>query len=87
MTESWELVVEVHMLSVSFQFLVVRECSAFFAHSFCTAAARALVDIDDLSAEEVATKAMKVASNMCVYTNDTYLKELMDTTEEEQGED
>jgi len=51
-----------------------------------TAAARALIDIPDLSAEEVATKAMKIASSMCVYTNDCYRMEIMDTVEPKEEE-
>jgi ATP-dependent HslUV protease subunit HslV len=47
-----------------------------------TAAARALIDIEDLSAEEVATKAMKIATSMCVYTNDSYRIEILDCSKE-----
>jgi ATP-dependent protease HslVU (ClpYQ) peptidase subunit len=35
------------------------------------------VDIEELSAEEIATKAMKIASSMCVYTNDNYRMEIL----------
>ena len=56
--------------------------------SICsTAAARALIDIEELSAEEVAEKAMKVATNMDVFTNDQYRKEVMDTKEEKSSDD
>jgi ATP-dependent HslUV protease subunit HslV len=37
---------------------------------FALAAARALVDIDGLSAEAIARKAMAIAAGLCVYTND-----------------
>jgi ATP-dependent HslUV protease subunit HslV len=37
---------------------------------FALAAARALVDIDRLSAEAIARKAMAIAAGLCVYTND-----------------
>ena len=37
------------------------------------AAARALMSVEDMSAEEVAQKAMDVASDMCVYTNKNFL--------------
>ncbi|ETO36967.1 ATP-dependent protease peptidase subunit [Reticulomyxa filosa] len=40
---------------------------------FAEAAARALID-SDLSADEIATKAMKIAADMCVYTNHHTLK-------------
>jgi ATP-dependent HslUV protease subunit HslV len=38
--------------------------------SFATAAARALMENTELSAREVAEKAMKIASDICIYTND-----------------
>ncbi len=37
--------------------------------SFALSAARALVDIDSLSAEDVAKKAMNIAGDICIYTN------------------
>jgi ATP-dependent HslUV protease, peptidase subunit HslV len=37
--------------------------------SFALAAARALMDVDGLSAEQIAKKAMKVAADICIYTN------------------
>ena len=37
--------------------------------NYALAAAKVLMDTD-LSAEEVATKAIKVASDICVFTND-----------------
>ena len=37
------------------------------------AAARALMSVEEMSAEEVAQKAMDVASDMCVYTNKEFL--------------
>lgn len=44
-----------------------------------TAAARALMDIPDLSAEEVARKAMTVAADMCVYTNHNFRTDILDS--------
>jgi ATP-dependent HslUV protease subunit HslV len=38
--------------------------------SYATAAARALMENTDLSAREVAEKAMKIAADICIYTND-----------------
>lgn len=46
------------------------------------AAARALMDIPDMSAEEVAKKAMTIASSMCVYTNDNFLVETIEAKKE-----
>ncbi|QQS10556.1 MAG: ATP-dependent protease subunit HslV [Rhodospirillales bacterium] len=43
--------------------------------NFALAAARALIDIDGLDAETVARKAMKVAAEICVYTNTSVVLE------------
>jgi len=37
--------------------------------SFALAAARALVDRDDFTAEEIARRALAIAADICVYTN------------------
>lgn len=37
--------------------------------NYALAAARALYDIDGLSAEDIARRAMKIAGDICVYTN------------------
>lgn len=46
---------------------------------YAVAAARALVDIPELSAEEVTTKAMNIAADMCVYTNKNFRSEVIDS--------
>lgn len=38
--------------------------------NYALSAARALIDRDDLDAEAIARKAMKIAGDICVYTND-----------------
>jgi ATP-dependent HslUV protease subunit HslV len=38
--------------------------------SYATAAARALLENTELSAREIAEKAMKIAGDICIYTND-----------------
>src|SRR5579871_1069418 len=38
--------------------------------SYATAAARALLENTDLGAREIAEKAMKIAADICIYTND-----------------
>lgn len=43
--------------------------------NFALAAARALIDRDDLDAETIARKAMKIAGDICVYTNDQVVLE------------
>ncbi|KAG2492216.1 hypothetical protein HYH03_009461 [Edaphochlamys debaryana] len=40
--------------------------------NFALAAARALVDIPGLDAMTIAKKSMKIAADMCIYTNDTF---------------
>ncbi len=47
--------------------------------NYALAAARALYD-QPLSAEEVARKAMKIAADICVYTNENVVVETMDAT-------
>jgi len=42
--------------------------------NFAEAAARALMDRDDLSADDIAQKAMKIAGDMCIYTNHNTMK-------------
>ena len=37
---------------------------------YALAAARALVGIDELDAEEIARQAMAIAAEICIYTND-----------------
>ncbi len=46
--------------------------------NFALAAARALVD-SDLDAEALARKAMKIAADMCVYTNENLTVETLET--------
>eukprot|EP00590_Aulacoseira_subarctica_P005485 CAMPEP_0172422638 /NCGR_PEP_ID=MMETSP1064-20121228/8772_1 /TAXON_ID=202472 /ORGANISM="Aulacoseira subarctica , Strain CCAP 1002/5" /LENGTH=186 /DNA_ID=CAMNT_0013163591 /DNA_START=316 /DNA_END=876 /DNA_ORIENTATION=+ len=44
---------------------------------YALAAARALLGIPELSSEEVAKRAMDIASDMCVYTNKNFMVETM----------
>ena len=48
-------------------------CYVSFFFKF-VAAARALMSVEELSAEEVASRAMDVAADMCVYTNKEFIK-------------
>ncbi len=43
--------------------------------SFATAAALAYLDCSDLSAKDIALRAMKVASQICIYTNENFIVE------------
>ena len=45
--------------------------------SFAQAAARALLDSSDLSAEEIVTKSLEIAASICVYTNDNIVVETL----------
>jgi len=45
--------------------------------NYALAAARALIDTD-MSAEEIARKAMAIAAEICVYTNDSVVVEVLD---------
>lgn len=51
------------------------------------AAARALMDFDELSAEEVAAKAMGIASDMCVYTNKEFMVETLETKDKDDADE
>jgi ATP-dependent HslUV protease subunit HslV len=46
--------------------------------AYALAAARALLDLD-LSAEEIARRAMKLAADICIYTNDNIVIESLDS--------
>jgi len=43
--------------------------------NFALAAARALMEVDELTAEDIARRSMKIASEICVYTNGNILVE------------
>ena len=39
--------------------------------NYALSAARALIDRDDMEAEDIARKAMAIAAQICVYTNES----------------
>jgi ATP-dependent HslUV protease subunit HslV len=45
--------------------------------NFALAAARALLTVDGLSAEEIARRAMKIAGDICIYTNANVIVETL----------
>jgi ATP-dependent HslUV protease subunit HslV len=45
------------------------------------------MDNSDLSAEDVARKAMQIASEMCIYTNDNFTIESLAMVEDTKDED
>jgi ATP-dependent HslUV protease subunit HslV len=47
--------------------------------SFALAAARALTDLDDHDAEAIARKAMAIAADICIYTNEAVVIETLET--------
>ena len=53
-----------------------------YAHS----AATALIDIDELTAEQIAHKSMKIAADLCVYTNHTHMIEIIENKRDENSE-
>jgi len=54
--------------------------------AFAQAAARALVKHSNLSATEIAKESMKIASDICIYTNDRITLEEIDLSEEKPKE-
>jgi ATP-dependent HslUV protease subunit HslV len=46
--------------------------------TFAVAAARALIDIPGLSAEDVARKSMNIAADMCIFTNTNFIVHSVD---------
>jgi len=51
---------------------------------YALAAARALIKYSDLDATEIAKEAMKIAADICIYTNNRITVEELDTTGEEE---
>jgi len=45
--------------------------------NFALAAARALMTVPDINAEEVARRAMKIAADICIYTNENLIVETL----------
>ncbi len=52
-------------------------CAIGSGGNYALAAARALNDETDYSAEQIATKALKIASEICVFTNDNIICEVI----------
>ena len=47
--------------------------------AYALAAARALIEIEELNAEAVARKAMSIAAKICIYTNENVIMETIST--------
>lgn len=52
-------------------------CAIGSGGNYALSSARALYDIKDLSAEEIVRKSMKIAGELCVYTNDKIVLEVL----------
>ncbi len=52
---------------------------------YALAAARALIRYSDLDASEIAKEAMRIAADICIYTNNSVTIEEIDTTEVEEN--
>jgi ATP-dependent HslUV protease, peptidase subunit HslV len=55
--------------------------------SFALSAARALIDLDELDAEAIARKAMKIAAGICIYTNESVVIESLPSRSSGGGSD
>lgn len=53
-----------------------------YAHS----AATALLEIDNLDAEDIARRSMKIAADLCLYTNHNFTIEIVEKSKEETTE-
>ena len=51
--------------------------------AYALAAARALIELEDLDAETVARKAMSIAATICIYTNENVIVETINTAAEQ----
>eukprot|EP01123_Difflugia_compressa_P010475 TRINITY_DN3840_c0_g1_i1.p2 TRINITY_DN3840_c0_g1~~TRINITY_DN3840_c0_g1_i1.p2 ORF type:complete len:191 (-),score=39.52 TRINITY_DN3840_c0_g1_i1:847-1347(-) len=47
--------------------------------TYALACAKGLIDIDGFDAEQIARKAMKVAADICIYTNHNFVVESLET--------
>ncbi|RLN93654.1 hypothetical protein BBJ28_00016158 [Nothophytophthora sp. Chile5] len=50
--------------------------------TFALAAARALIDQPNLDAEAIARKSMKIAADICIYTNENFVVEVLEENPE-----
>lgn len=62
-------------------------CAIGSGGSYALAAARALIDREDLDAEQVARRAMEIAADIDIYTNNSFLFEIIDCSASEGDDD
>ena len=48
---------------------------------YALAAARALIDRDDMDAEQIAKRSLEIAAEICVYTNNNFVVETLDASD------
>ena len=63
------MVVSTHTVSILINFMLI---SSFIA------AAKALIDVDGYNAEQIGRKSMKIAGDLCIYTNHTNCVEVIE---------
>ena len=52
---------------------------------YALAAARALIDRDDMDAEAIAKRSLEIAAEICVYTNDNFIVETLEASDTEDS--
>lgn len=55
--------------------------------AYAQAAARALIDVDGMDAEAIAFKAMNIAAEVCVYTNNNFVMHKLTKGQDSASED
>lgn len=53
---------------------------------YALSAARGMIDNPKLSAEQIATRAMKIAGDLCLYTNHNTTQEVLESIKEDGAE-
>mmetsp|Transcript_23345 Transcript_23345/g.31257 ORF Transcript_23345/g.31257 Transcript_23345/m.31257 type:complete len:81 (-) Transcript_23345:742-984(-) len=54
---------------------------------YATAAARGMIDNQKLTAEEIARRSMKIAADLCIYTNHNVRCEVLEAKQSEEALD
>ena len=55
--------------------------------AYAQSAAKALLENTDLPPEEIVKKALKIASELCIYTNDNFVLETITPNESQNNKD
>jgi len=54
---------------------------------FALSAARALLTVEDMDPEEIAKRSMKIAADICIYTNHNFIMEVIDSNKPDESSD